>query len=130
MPGKNDKINIEQLDYIKQLIEKLKPRVVILENASGLANIGRNRPFLNKVLNDVFSANQGYNLRYKVVNIADYGLPQERKRLIIIAAKYDPYRFKALHELTASQERSPASAFSQTHPWSCWQRVAAIQQDR
>jgi DNA (cytosine-5)-methyltransferase 1 len=36
-------------------------------------------------MNDIIGA--GYDLRYKIVNISDYGLPQQRKRLLIIAAK-------------------------------------------
>lgn len=85
--GKNDEINIAQLHVIKPLIEALKPRVVVLENTSGLANMEKNRIYLNRLLNDMTSAGPGYNLRYKIVNMADYGLPQERKRLIIIAAR-------------------------------------------
>ncbi|KAF3052169.1 hypothetical protein E8E11_005190 [Didymella keratinophila] len=88
-PGKNDEINIEQLNNIQPLVEALKPRVVVLENAFGLATFERNRPFFTKVLNAVFNAGSGYNLRYKIINIADHGLPQQRKRLVIIAAKKD-----------------------------------------
>lgn len=86
--GQNDEINIEQLNVIRPLIEKLKPRVVVLENTAGLANIKKHRPYFNKVLNDISAAGSGYNLHYRIVNMADYGLPQERKRLIIIAARY------------------------------------------
>ncbi|KAF3046098.1 hypothetical protein E8E12_011053 [Didymella heteroderae] len=85
--GQNDEINIEQLQVIKPLIELLKPRIVVLENTAGLANIKKHRPYFNKVLNDIKSAGAGYNLRYNIINMADYGLPQERKRLIIIAAR-------------------------------------------
>ena len=85
--GQNDEINIAQLHVIKPLIEALKPRIVVLENTSGLANIRRHRPYFNKVLNDIKSAGVGYNLRYRIVNMADHGLPQERKRLLLIAAR-------------------------------------------
>ena len=85
--GKDDEANIDQLHVIKDLIEALKPRVVVLENTSGLANLEGNQKYFHKVLNDINSAGSGYNLGYKIINMADYGLPQERKRLIIIAAK-------------------------------------------
>jgi DNA (cytosine-5)-methyltransferase 1 len=85
--GKNDEANIAQLHAIKSLIEALKPRVVILENTSGLVNLTENQPYFRKIIYDISSAGAGYNLRYKIINMADYGLPQERKRLIIIAAK-------------------------------------------
>jgi DNA (cytosine-5)-methyltransferase 1 len=85
--GKDDEANINQLHVIKDLIEAMKPRIVVIENTSGLANIEKNQKYFHKLLNDVSSAGSGYNLRYKIINMADDGLPQERKRLIIIAAK-------------------------------------------
>jgi DNA (cytosine-5)-methyltransferase 1 len=85
--GKNDAANIDQLHTIKGLIEVLKPRVVVLENTSGLVNLTENQPYFRKIIYDISSAGPGYNLRYNIINMADYGLPQERKRLIIIAAK-------------------------------------------
>jgi DNA (cytosine-5)-methyltransferase 1 len=85
--GKNDAANIDQLHTIKGLIEVLKPRVVVLENTSGLVNLTENQPYFRKIIYDISSAGPGYSLRYNIINMADYGLPQERKRLIIIAAK-------------------------------------------
>ncbi|KAH6618641.1 S-adenosyl-L-methionine-dependent methyltransferase [Boeremia exigua] len=87
--GKNDEINTAQLEVIKIIIEALKPRVVVIENTANLVNMERNRKYFNRMLNDVHSAGSGYNLRYKVVNMADFGLPQERKRLLLIAARRD-----------------------------------------
>jgi DNA (cytosine-5)-methyltransferase 1 len=46
-----------------------------------------NRPYFNKLLRDISTAGPGYNLHYRVINMADYGLPQQRKRLLIIAAR-------------------------------------------
>ncbi|KAF2629779.1 S-adenosyl-L-methionine-dependent methyltransferase [Macroventuria anomochaeta] len=85
--GKNDEVNIKQLKIIKPLIEALKPRVVVLENTTGLVNFKENRKYFNKVLNSISTAGSGYNLRYMIVNMADYGLPQVRKRVVIIAAR-------------------------------------------
>lgn len=85
--GKNDAANIAQLHAIKGLIEVLKPRVVVLENTSGLVNLTENQPYFRKIIYDISSAGPGYNLGFNIINMADYGLPQERKRLIIIAAK-------------------------------------------
>lgn len=86
--GKNDAANIDQLHAIISLIEALKPRVVTLENTAGLVNIKKNQPFFYKIIYDISSAGSGYNLRWNIVNMADAGLSQERKRLLIIAAKY------------------------------------------
>lgn len=38
------------------------------------------------LLNDIGQA--GYDLRYKVQDLSEFGLVQQRKRLLIIAARY------------------------------------------
>ena len=87
VPGKNDEDNIKALEILKLSIENLKPRMIVFENTYGLSCLKKNRPYMNKVLRDIMTAGSGYNVKYKVVNMADHGLPQERKRLIVIAAR-------------------------------------------
>ena len=75
----------------------LKPRVISIENTSGLQNIKENRKYFEDLIKSIINGGredkdkndmrQRYNVRYKIVNMADYGLPQERKRLLIIAAR-------------------------------------------
>ena len=82
----------------------------------------KNRRFFNKVLNDVSSAGAGYNLRYKVVNMLDFGLPQKRKRLVIIAAKYIYTRYPVLFPFAdIPKERFTAASIPKANSWSCWQ---------
>ncbi|KAL1792810.1 hypothetical protein ACET3X_009317 [Alternaria dauci] len=85
--GRDDEMNIKALDFIKPLLEHLKPRILVLENTAGLVNMEKNQAHFNRLLRNIASAQPGYSVSYKVVNMVDYGLPQPRKRLIIIAAR-------------------------------------------
>ena len=68
------------------ILKKLKPRVATLEQTFGLATYEEHKNNFFLLMNDIIEA--GYNLRYKIVNMSEYGLPQQRKRLLIIAARY------------------------------------------
>ena len=80
--GKDDEMNTASLFAIFDLLEKAKPRIVTLEQTSGL--IRRHPLFFNAVIN-MFTS-RGFSVRWKVMNCADFGLPQRRTRLFIIAS--------------------------------------------
>ena len=82
--GKNDELNTASLFAIEALLRKTKPRVVTLEETAGLVRIGLHREYFNAVIN-MFTS-QGFSVRCKVLCSADYGVPQQRKRLVIIAS--------------------------------------------
>jgi len=67
----------------------IKPKYFIGENVPGLLSrkgkdpeTGKIRPVID-IIRDLFSRN-GYNITYKVLKAKDFGVPQERKRLIIV----------------------------------------------
>lgn len=80
--GKDDDMNTASLFSVFNLLEKVKPRVVTLEETAGL--IRRHPLFFNAVIN-MFTS-RGFSVRWKVMNCADFGLPQRRLRLFIIAS--------------------------------------------
>ena len=80
--GKDDDMNTASLFAIFNLLEKAKPRVVTLEQTSGL--IRRHPIFFNAVIN-MFTS-RGFSVRWKVMNCADFGLPQRRTRLFVMAS--------------------------------------------
>lgn len=67
------------LEYLR-FIEELKPLTIMLENVPGLVNYD----LFNIVVNRLFEL--GYNPKFKVVNVADYGVPQRRKRLVMVGS--------------------------------------------
>lgn len=64
-----------------RVIEEIKPKVVMLENVPGLA--GRGYPLLRELENKLRS--MGYIITKKVLQLADYGVPQSRRRLVLLA---------------------------------------------
>ena len=80
--GKDDDMNTASLFAIFNLLDKAKPRIVTLEQTSGL--IRRHAIFFNAVIN-MFTS-RGFSVRWKVMNCADFGLPQRRTRLFIMAS--------------------------------------------
>ncbi|MCD8377988.1 MAG: DNA cytosine methyltransferase [Candidatus Gastranaerophilales bacterium] len=64
-----------------QAIEKYKPTMFVFENVPGLLTAG-NGSYLNAILSG-FRA-RGYELDYDILNASDYGVLQNRKRIILI----------------------------------------------
>jgi len=64
-----------------RLVEEVKPHIVSMENVPELAH--------EKVFKDFVGTlkSKNYKVNYKVVNVADYGVPQRRKRLILLASR-------------------------------------------
>jgi hypothetical protein len=64
-------------------VEELKPRVFLFENVDGFSFKTHKEEFdfLKKSANEL-----GYNISYKVINCANYGVPQTRKRFFCIGS--------------------------------------------
>lgn len=82
--GKDDEMNTATLFAIPGLLQIAKPRVVTLEQTSGIVGQQKNQWYFNAVI-QMFTA-QGFSIRWRVINLTDYGLPQNRQRVIIIAS--------------------------------------------
>ena len=79
-PGKNDDANYATSYSLTGILEKTKPRIVIMENTSGLSS--DHCVDMHSILSQFIRCN--YSIRWAVLNAADYGVPQVRKRLILI----------------------------------------------
>lgn len=65
-------------------LRELRPAVSIMENVAGLTH-KTHGDYLGQVLHDARAA--GYSVGSAVLNAADYGVPQERDRLIVVARR-------------------------------------------
>lgn len=68
------------------VMKKIKPKVVIAENVKGLLQ-WKNGLAIKSIAEDF--AGCGYDVIYKLVNMADYGVPQKRERVIIVGVRKD-----------------------------------------
>jgi DNA (cytosine-5)-methyltransferase 1 len=69
-----------------RILHELEPEGFIFENVRGLQS-SNNGEDLEKVLNAL--QGEKYNTKVKLLNAANYGVPQTRKRLIILGTKKD-----------------------------------------
>ncbi|KAK4102061.1 S-adenosyl-L-methionine-dependent methyltransferase [Parathielavia hyrcaniae] len=81
--GKNDDQNIAVLFSCRELIDKFRPRCFTVEQTFGILST-RFRDEFHMFLSGFTDA--GYSVRWKVVPLANYGVPQLRKRLIMIGS--------------------------------------------
>lgn len=66
----------------RELLLKVKPRVATMEETSGLQE--RHKEFLYATIHTFVEL--GYSIRWKLLACEAYGVPQQRKRLVIIGA--------------------------------------------
>lgn len=69
-----------------KVIEMLKPKVFLAENVRGLIT-WKNGLAIKTITEDF--AQLGYRVEYKLFNVADYGVPQTRERVIIVGVRND-----------------------------------------
>ena len=78
-------INSLYLEFARAL-KSIKPRAFIVENVSGMTR--RNyRHLLDEQIRTF--ADVGYKVSYKVLNAAEFGVPQERRRVFIVGIRSD-----------------------------------------
>lgn len=71
--------------YVR-LVRELQPKYCVFENVKGLT-VGNHKQFLAELIEALEEAGYKVLLPYKVLNAADFGVPQDRKRLFLIAAR-------------------------------------------
>lgn len=71
--------------YIRILADK-KPKFFLAENVKGILSLGKGEIF-KMILSDF--SNLGYRVKYRVMNAADYGVPQTRMRVIMVGVRND-----------------------------------------
>jgi len=77
------------LRQFERLVLELRPEIVTMENVPQLSD---HKPFTDflATLSDL-----KYEVTWAVVNCADYGVPQQRKRLVLLASLYGPINLPA-----------------------------------
>jgi DNA (cytosine-5)-methyltransferase 1 len=83
-----DERNKLYLEFVRVVGEK-KPKYFVAENVRGLLSIGKGEA-IRMIVTDF--QNLGYKVNYKVFNAADFGVPQNRNRVIIMGVRNDIFK--------------------------------------
>ena len=75
------------LDHFSRLVREARPHLVTMENVPRLRHEDVFLSFLATLRGEEFE------IFYDVVNCADYGVPQERRRLVLLASRLGPIDF-------------------------------------
>ena len=83
--NKNDSRNFLYLE-MKKAIENLKPKIFIAENVDGLSQNFKGA-YLEKIVSDFREI--GYSIEYRLLDAANYGVPQHRRRIFFVGIRND-----------------------------------------
>lgn len=72
--------------YFLQFIRSKQPRYFIAENVKGILSLGHGA-VIRQIAADF--SDLGYSVAYRLMNMADYGVPQSRMRVIIAGTRID-----------------------------------------
>jgi DNA (cytosine-5)-methyltransferase 1 len=70
-------------EYIR-LVEALEPKIIIMENVTGMSSVEKGRAII-----EIYESLEelGYNVEHKILKAEEYGVPQERRRLIFLGVR-------------------------------------------
>ena len=81
----DDKRNFLYLHFIRCLMQS-KPKIFVAENVKGMMTLGKGEVF-KQIVQDFAAA--GYTIYHKLLNSAEYGVPQIRERVILVGVRND-----------------------------------------
>lgn len=87
--GMTDARGVLFREYVR-LLKELSPKGFLFENVYGIVGAQNGKPW--REILQAFSE-VGYRLFYRIVDAADYGVPQHRERLIIVGLKEGSFKF-------------------------------------
>ena len=90
--------NIEDLflEYVR-IAKEIQPKIIVAENVKGIT-AGEAKKKLNEFINAF--QNIGYDVTYKVMNAAHYGVPQARERTMFVCVREDVCEAVGLNFMT------------------------------
>ena len=96
--------------------KKIKPGYLILENVDRLLKSpsqqrGRDFAIMLKSL-----SNLGYTVEWRVINAADYGMPQRRKRIFLVGYHQSTTVYKKLRKISNKQLLQTAGVLARAFP--------------
>jgi DNA (cytosine-5)-methyltransferase 1 len=81
--GRDRRRNTLYLEYLR-IVDDVRPRHIAFENVPGMLSM-RWRPHFDALLDGL--TDLGYKTKWTVLDAADYGVPQRRKRILVVASR-------------------------------------------
>lgn len=81
----DDPRNLLVFHYVR-LVHELQPKYCVFENVKGLT-VGRHKQFLDELIALLHEAGYDVLMPYRVLNAADFAVPQNRHRLFLIGTR-------------------------------------------
>lgn len=89
--SEDDERNVLYKQLIRVIKDK-KPKFFLAENVKGILSIGKGT-VIEMIMSDF--SEMGYRVQKRVLNAADYGVPQKRERVIIVGVRDDiPFTYQ------------------------------------
>lgn len=110
--GKNDE-QWRLLEEFSRLIDECKPELVTMENVPALLTHAVFQDFVGS-LSYFPSGRRRYHVSYGLVSCEKYGLPQTRRRLVLLASKLGPIELPAPSDETLCVKRTIGQLRPQT----------------
>lgn len=99
--------------YGVKAINSHNPKWFIAENVSGLQSANNGEAFM-KILKDLETAGKGYNLTAHLYKFEEYGVPQYRRRVVIIGIRKDlGLEFKVPAPTTINKHKTAKQALEE-----------------
>ncbi len=83
----NDERNELYLEIVR-LLNETKPKYFLAENVAGILSIGKGE-VVKQIIKEFSACGNGYRVEKYLLNAADYGVPQGRKRVIFLGVSND-----------------------------------------
>lgn len=97
-----DDRNLMYKEFIR-FIQVLQPKVVVLENVSGMKSTGN---FVQDIEKDLSRAGK-MNVTSKLLYAPDYGVPQKRSRLIFVGIRGEEFDFNLIQKTHGQETGKP-----------------------
>jgi len=106
--NENDKRN-SLIKYAINAIKDLQPNHAIIENVEGilkthLMHKGMKTKITDYINDELTTLNAGYFVNYQIINAANHGTPQTRRRAIFLISKRKPWEFPQTQEIITLRE--------------------------
>ena len=97
-----DDRNLMYKEFVR-FIEVLQPKVVVLENVSGMKSTGN---FVEDIEKDLSRAGK-MKVKSKLLYAPDYGVPQKRTRLIFVGIRDEDFDFSLIQKTHGPETNKP-----------------------